>query len=661
LESGVHDAAKRKAYLKQIDALESQARQALAGAGTPFEKGEKLLHWLHTGPLAKGYQAKQTDLSKILDDHTFNCVSSATLFNVLGRRLGLDARAIEVPEHAFAILYDGTRHADVETTTASGFNPARDPAAQKEFEKTTGFRYIPDSHRDQRREVRDAGLVAIIAYNHGVQLGEEKRYHEALLAYFRAMSLDAEFDSAVKNALSALANWSVELSRAKKFPEALQVLGTGLELAPKDATLLNNHKVVWGEWAEATMKGGQEDEALTILRKAAATIPAEAKHFQAMQAWLYIQPGEENIRAEQWEKALAVVAPGLSKLDPQPRKELRQWQAGLYLRWSNALLTKGQHEKAVAVLEKGLAAQPEDKRIPNNIAFTVQEWGRNALTKEGPEQAKAVLLSMLQRFPKLPELKEVAKNHAKSAVLGLRDAGKFEAALTAIDAHREFLAGKNDVKDLSLAVFDTWAGKLAKEKKWPDAVDVYDKALSRLPGDPHIKNNLIYTVQEWARDAGATGDKAKDILLAQAKRFPKIPEVKDVAANHVRREVNELLGAKKYADALDAIDKNQELFKTKEEAKQLTYPVYDTWADGMVKKKDWQGAVDLYAKALKRFPKDGHLTNNAVAIWDSWAKTFFPDKDWPAAIKVYEKALERFPDNGILKNNLNYCKEQMKK
>jgi tetratricopeptide (TPR) repeat protein len=71
--------------------------------------------------------------------------------------------------------------------------------------------------------------------------------------------------------------------------------------------------------------------------------------------------------------------------------------------------------------------------------------------------------------------------------------------------------------------------------------------------------------------------------------------------------------------------------------------------------------VDLYAKALKRFPKDGHLTNNAVAIWDSWAKTFFPDKDWPAAIKVYEKALERFPDNGILKNNLNYCKEQMKK
>ena len=62
-------------------------------------------------------------------------------------------RAIEVPEHAFAILYDGTRHADVETTTSSGFDPARDVTSQEQFYAKTGFQYIPDSNRDQRQRL----------------------------------------------------------------------------------------------------------------------------------------------------------------------------------------------------------------------------------------------------------------------------------------------------------------------------------------------------------------------------------------------------------------------------------------------------------------------------------------------------------------------------
>ena len=72
--------------------------------------------------------------------------------------------------------------------------------------------------------------MAIIYYNHGVGLTEQKRHYEALLAYFRAMSLDREFDSAVKNALASLANWGKELCDARKFEEAVEVLSTGLEL-----------------------------------------------------------------------------------------------------------------------------------------------------------------------------------------------------------------------------------------------------------------------------------------------------------------------------------------------------------------------------------------------------------------------------------------------
>src|SRR5207244_2408761 len=98
--------------------------------------------------------------------------------NVLALRLGLDARAIEVPDHAFSIVYDDTRHADVETTVAVGFELGRDRAARRQFRNRTGFVYVPDRHPELRRELREAGLVALVYYNHAVAALRKGRHQE---------------------------------------------------------------------------------------------------------------------------------------------------------------------------------------------------------------------------------------------------------------------------------------------------------------------------------------------------------------------------------------------------------------------------------------------------------------------------------------------------
>src|SRR5262249_36332079 len=159
--------------------------------------------------------------------------------------------------------------------------PARDQEARQAFQRKTGFAYIPDSDRDKRREVGDIGLVALTYYNHGVELTHARRYHEALVAYFRAMSLDPELASAVQNALAVLANWGVELAGQGAHEKALEVLATGLDLAPEDAALLHNRKVVWGTWAEAAMNEGRVDEAVARLRRDAAAVPDAASEFLA--------------------------------------------------------------------------------------------------------------------------------------------------------------------------------------------------------------------------------------------------------------------------------------------------------------------------------------------------------------------------------------------
>jgi tetratricopeptide (TPR) repeat protein len=538
LASGVLEGARRRTYLAKIDEIEAGARQAVASAKSPPERGAALLRFLHGGPMAKGYLARQTDLSAILDTGKFNCVSSATLYNVIGRRLGLDLRAIEVPHHAFSILYDGSEHADVETTTPLGFNPARDRAAQAEFTKVTGFPYIHDSNRDQRREVGEVGLVAITYYNHGVELLKEKRYQESLVANFRAMSLDAQFNSAVKNALAALANWSLELAKQKKFDQALEVVTTGLELAPEDATLVNNHKVFWGEWADALVKAGQIDEALAVLRRAAQAVPRG--NFVRMQSWVFIGPGEEAIKAGDWDKAFAVVEPGLAKLDEAPRDELRKWAGDLYLRWSAREIKAAHFDKAADALERGLKADPADKRLRRQLGYVVQEWA---------------------------------------------------------------------------------------------------KTVKRRDGD----------------------DAARKLLAMLAERFPDMPEVGGASKGHLQRSVQELTKQGKYDEALAAVERAGDLLKDEKESAKLFGLVYDSWAEGLRKKKDWQGAVDVYSAALQRLPNEKRLEQNAVFTWNQWAKTYMEAKDWTGAIKVLENGVKSFPGNSTLKQNVKYCQQQLQK
>ncbi|MEX0703640.1 MAG: hypothetical protein WD069_16205 [Planctomycetales bacterium] len=702
MASGVPEADRRKKYLAGLDEIEAGARQAVAAARTPFDRGQALLKHLHSGPLAKGYVAKQTNVSTILDEGTFNCVSSAALYNILGRRLDLDARGIEVPDHAFSILYDGIRHADVETTTAGGFNPARDRAAQDEFTRLTGFAYIPDRHRDQRREIGEAGLVAIIYYNHGVELTAEKRYHEALLAYFRAMSLDREFDSAVKNALAVLANWGVELSREKKFEEALNVVGTGLALAPEDATLVNNHKAVWLGWANALIDAGQSDEALAVLRRAEEAIPGGG--FARMQSWVFIRPGEEHVKAGEWNKALAVVEPGLDKLEEGPREELAEWGRNLYHRWAQSEQKKARFREALDVLEKGVQAAPADDQFPRHVAYVVQEWARSAHEKDGVAAGEQVVAEVLQRFPQMPAVRQTAKSHCQRVVQELIGKQRYDEALAAAEREGKLLDDGELTRDLSRAVYDGWTRGLTAAKKWQEAIDVYTSSLTRFPGDKHLENNLLATwddwaasysrakdwpnavdvyekalgqltdtrraennikffVQEWGKDVYAKEgvEAATAVLVKQVERFSTIDGVRDVAGAHVRRVVQDLAGNAKYDEALAAAEAGKNLLKDDAELAQVAGGVYDTWAGAHRAKQEWQAAVDVYAKGLEKFPGERRLEQNAVATWYQWAKTYMDAKDWPAAIAVYEKALLQFPSNGVLKNNIEFCRQQLVK
>ena len=396
IASGVTDRAKRMEYVKKIDAIEADARKAIAGAQTSFEKGEKLLKFLHAGPMAKGYRSEQTDLHTLLDHGTFNCVSSAVLYNVIGRRLGLDLRAIEIPDHVFSILYDGDRRADVETTNALGFNPSRDPKMRDRAKNPGGVVYMPEKHAKLRREVGEAGLAAVIAYNHGVTLSKQKRFHEAVLANFRALCLDPNNKSAIKNALADLTNGPLAMAKDGKYEEALNAIAIALELAPKESGLKNNHKVLWSEYADARMKAGKEDEAVAILRRAAKAIPSE--DFETRQAYLYLNPAIELTHKAKFAEAIALVDAGSKKVDAKAKKKLHDARIGFFLNWGIHEQKAGRFEESLTILRRA-AAEESDKRILNNRVATFNAWARTFMEKGEWQKAIAIYENGLKELP----------------------------------------------------------------------------------------------------------------------------------------------------------------------------------------------------------------------------------------------------------------------
>jgi tetratricopeptide (TPR) repeat protein len=512
LACGVTDPGRRADYRVRLNQLTAAARREVAGA-TAADRGEALLNFLHAGPMAKGYAARQTTLSGLLDTGEFNCVSSVVLYALIARRLGLEVRAVEVPGyllagHVFVVVYDGWRRIDVETTNPRGFDPR---GVRK---RPDGGGYDPAKDASDRREVGETGLAALIYYNRGVTFREQKRYLEALRADFSALALDPASPSAARDARAEFLLWAEARAKAGQYEEALQILAVALEVAPAAGDLKKGRHATWLEFAGAAMKAGREAEAVAILRRAAAAVPDS--DFPEQQAYLFVRPAEALVKDRKWDAALAVAERGLQTVDTEPaRKKLRGWRADLYLRQAQTEWKKGAFDRAAAVLAKGLEVAPADRDLANAVLYLAKERLKAADASGGPPAAATALAELRRQFPAAKDLRDSGVNHVRGVMGGLLKEARYADALATLKRYAPLLDGPEDARSLGAWVYDRRAEDLRMKKDLAGAVAVYAEGIEEYPGEARLRQNAIATYDRWAWKAMDAEDWAEAIRIYQ--------------------------------------------------------------------------------------------------------------------------------------------------
>ncbi len=142
-------------------------------------RAEAVLSYLHRTTL-RAYSENATTIDGILDTGSYNCVSSALLYLIAARSLGLSVSAVKTPDHAFATVSLPGREVDVETTNARGFDPGSKKEFTDSFGKVTGFAYVPPGDYARRTRIGEHQLVGLVLSNRISLLERSQRFEEAL-------------------------------------------------------------------------------------------------------------------------------------------------------------------------------------------------------------------------------------------------------------------------------------------------------------------------------------------------------------------------------------------------------------------------------------------------------------------------------------------------
>jgi hypothetical protein len=360
--SGASDAA-ATASKEKLAVLLRRFRDEVANVNGEAELGERALQFLHKS-LFTGYSVTQTRVDTALESGIYNCVSSAVLYMIVARSVGLSVSGVRTSDHAFCSVLVNGQPVDVETTNPMGFNPGAKKEFMDSFGKVTGYAYVPPGNYGDRRTIEEKELLSLILYNRVSEYGDSHFYRDAIQPAVSAFTLLPTEDT--RQLLTvAIGNYITWLDSRQEYPLAVQFTDSVKAAFGGIIDIEKSRRDMYHNWTVSLLNARRLDEADALLSQAGAKASLEEGDWMR----LSIQSVQMRAQAEgddgDFLSAAALIADGMKRLGRQPSL-LQAYEICIH-NAATILFNSRKMADARAALALGLQVYPDSRMLQDDM------------------------------------------------------------------------------------------------------------------------------------------------------------------------------------------------------------------------------------------------------------------------------------------------------
>ena len=431
-------------------------------------RSNHILQLLHTFVFEK-YDPAQNRINGILNQKTFNCVSSAVFYAVACRKFDIHITGVVTADHSLAQLkLSETAKFDIETTISSGFDPSSKTGILDQFGQLTGFAYVSSKNYRQRKEVGDRQMLALIFSNRYDQLTKEGKLKEATAALYRAYLLAGDLPFTVNTWENAVNNYVVALEKEKQSSDTLYALTRFAKIFPK------------------------------------------IKKIRALQYSIYINWTQTLVQNKNYAQAIATAEEGLTYF---PENQfLRQNLKVASLEQFYLLSKAGDFELAFALIQRMTDQFPSEKDFEILAVNLVADQAKISPIAS----AEKHFLSAIAKFPNNNKLRELFAYRFVKYAETLKAQGQVEEGIDLLDRARqmdELVLYQSMLLPKLVSMLNNLGLQLLQAKKYSQARTIIEQGLNLDPHSKSLNNNWDVVMLQWAQLAYGKGQLKESIQI----------------------------------------------------------------------------------------------------------------------------------------------------
>ena len=497
-------------------------------------RSDHILQLLHT-LIFERYDPAQNRIDGILNQGTFNCVSSAVFYAVACRKFDIRVTGVVMADHSLAQLkLSETAKFDIETTVSSGFDPSSKTGILDQFGQLTGFAYVGSKNYRQRKEVGDRQMLALIFSNRYDQLTKEGKLKEATVALYRAYLLTGDLPFTANTWENAINNYVVALEKEKKSPDTLYVLARFAKVFPKKKKISTLQYSIYINWTQTLVQNKNYAQAIVTAEEGLTYFPenqflrqnlkvASLDQFYLLSkagdfepAFALIQRMTDQFPSEKAFEMLAVnlvadqakISPivsaekhFLSAITKYPNNnKLRELFAYRFIKYAETLQIQDKAQEGIDLLER--ARQMDELALHQSMIVTklvsmLNNLGLQLLRAKKYSQARVIIERGLELDPDSKSLNnnwDVVMLQWAQLAYGK---GQFKESIQIlVDGRKKSKRDKRTFTQFIEAYYNETALRLLDADKVGASVTRFKEGLKLLPNSETLKQNLDFAKSE---------------------------------------------------------------------------------------------------------------------------------------------------------------------